>query len=367
MSAKKQCRNYLIWSVVLLMLLITSILAYNSIYSENFVTMYNQNLGVGSLKKIICKYGLRDCTMDRNCIVNDIVWCASNAEGCEDNSKQFCEQEEAVEQHECRNGAVFLCKNSDKDCYDYSPKFCEDERDKQKKDVTRTCRENGKEVSHFHCKEGDIDCKDNSPKYCKKPDKTKEPEKVKHVAQVTKKCKDGTSFNCWKNEPGCFDNSDMYCPGGDSWCSHVGGRGNPICRFDDFDSCVNAGGCVTDPADAHPGWYDISKAKNEYDRMQVVANGGENALTVYDECDYHNTDWNRNPRCKIKKGKYKGKVGVCIFDGVNVQECQPVGQRCDKAVPSYCNEEQELMLGQSREVNPMCVRNSNDEVYLQCV
>mgnify|MGYP001262518264 CR=1 FL=1 len=366
-NKQKICRTFLILSVVFLILLIGLIFVYNRFYSEEFTQNYRVNLGAGALKKINCRFGLRGCTITNSCRENDIRWCTTGTLGCEDNSAEYCEPENLIEQHVCRDGKQFFCKSNEEGCYDYSVKFCKENSDD--KDVTKSCMEDGKIVSHFHCKEKDPECRDNSKTYCKNSssDKPKKPKKAKYVAEVTKKCKDGTSFNCWENEPGCFSNSMMYCPGGDTWCSSVGGSGYPVCKFDDWNSCVKAGGCVTDPAEAHPGWYDITKSKNDYDRMQVVANGGENAMTIYDECNYHNTNWNRNPRCMIDKGPYKGEVGVCRYDGVNVQKCQPVGQNCENAVPSYCNKEQELMLGQSRKVNPMCIRNGIGDVYMDCV
>jgi hypothetical protein len=326
--------------------------------NRNVLSQYGLGVGAGSQKMITCSYGLKGCRQNDNCQSDSKIWCIGGTINCENDSVSFCEQRPIIITHTCDNGPNFQCEEGSEGCEDNSTKYCNTGRK-----VMKHCQDG----THFECEEGSEGCSHNSPKYCggtpvNKPITRSSP--GKQIPQKHYMCEDGSDFYCWDNEPNCYENSAEFCAGGDSWCESVGGRGNPICKFDNWDSCVENTGCVTDPKEAHPGWYDLMKSENWLDRARVELNHGG---AIVDECNQHNTDWFSNPRCRITSGKYEGEVGVCRYDGVNVKKCAPVGQRCSKAVPSYCKKEQELLLGHKRDVNPMCFKTMDGDVYLNCV
>ena len=184
-------------------------------------------------------------------------------------------------------------------------------------------------------------------------------------------CRDNTNFNCIENEVGCFPDSYMYCNNGQTWCNWKEGNSNYQfcpCSFDSWDDCVSKVGCATDPAEVHPGWYDINKSKNNFERSKYYINKGssDDAMKIVDECTFHNTDFFKNPRCKITQGKYQGKVGVCVMNNNNIEECQPIGQNCMDAIPNYCPKQvHNVMTGENGNVNASCFKKNN-KVMLKC-
>ena len=118
------------------------------------------------------------------------------------------------------------------------------------------------------------------------------------------------------------------------WCGELGGNmQNGECVFPSWDSCVKSLDCETDPATVHPGWYNADQSKNYNQVAQAMLNG---EMDIVDVCHPANTSWNSNPRCKIKNGEYSGKTGVCVYDGVNVNSCQAVGQGCKTKLDKFC-------------------------------
>jgi hypothetical protein len=121
---------------------------------------------------------------------------------------------------------------------------------------------------------------------------------------------------------------------GNNWCEELGGKlTNNECIFPSWYSCVKSLECESDPSVVHPGWYDADKSKNYDDVAQAMINGG---MDIVDVCVPANTSWNSNPRCKIKEGEYSGKTGICVYDGVNVNKCQPIGQGCKVTIDDFC-------------------------------
>tara|TARA_Y100000389_G_scaffold173189_1_gene182196 strand:- start:1322 stop:1990 length:669 start_codon:yes stop_codon:yes gene_type:complete len=119
-----------------------------------------------------------------------------------------------------------------------------------------------------------------------------------------------------------------------NWCNDLGGTmKNDECVFSSWDSCVKSLDCETDPSVVHPGWYNADESKNYEDVAQSMLNG---EMDIVDICAPANTSWNSNPRCKIKNGEYSGKTGVCVYDGVNVNSCNAVGQGCKAKIDEFC-------------------------------
>jgi len=116
-----------------------------------------------------------------------------------------------------------------------------------------------------------------------------------------------------------------------NWCGSKMVNGE--CVFPSWDSCVKSLNCETDPAIVHPGWYNADKSKNYDDVAQAMING---QMNIVDACSAANTSWNSNPRCKIKEGEFSGKTGICVYDGVAFNKCQPVGQGCKTPLDNLC-------------------------------
>ena len=121
---------------------------------------------------------------------------------------------------------------------------------------------------------------------------------------------------------------------GRNWCENLGGKlKEGQCVFPSWDDCVKGLQCKIDPSEVHLGWYNADKSKNYDDVAQAMING---EMEIVDVCHPVNTSWNSNPRCKIKNGVYKGKTGVCVYDGEQVQPCQAVGQGCTAKLDEFC-------------------------------
>lgn len=148
-----------------------------------------------------------------------------------------------------------------------------------------------------------------------------------------------TSTGSFKKEsllkPGTFSGSAPKTKvSQNDWCGEIGGKMiNGECVFPSWDSCVKSLNCETDPAIVHPGWYNADKSKNYGDVAQAMING---EMDIVDACSAANTSWNSNPRCKIKEGEFSGKTGICVYDGVAVNKCQPVGQGCKTSLDNFC-------------------------------
>jgi len=120
-------------------------------------------------------------------------------------------------------------------------------------------------------------------------------------------------------------------------CQTLGGKrggagGN--CVFQNMDDCVKSLNCETDPHVANPDWYDPDKAKNYREVAKALNNG---KMEIMDECTLKNTSKSSNPRCRIKVGENIGKVGVCLYEFGEVQECRPVGNDCKEKL-DFCPE-----------------------------
>ena len=118
-----------------------------------------------------------------------------------------------------------------------------------------------------------------------------------------------------------------------NWCG--GKMINGECVFPSWESCVKSLNCETAPAIVHPGWYNTDRSKNYDDVAQSMING---EMDIIDTCSAANTSWNSKPRCKIKEGEFSGKTGICVYDGVAVNKCQPVGQDCKTQLDNFCPE-----------------------------
>lgn len=315
------------------------------------------------------------------CSDGSTVTCETGADDCEDFSLKFCPED--INLHKCNNEKTFTCNDNDSKCYDNSPTYCDKDERNSDTDVDNTPSSNEDIVTHvcsdgteFTCKASEFGCENDSPIYCSQstnvtndPKTINEPTSTFIPKVASFKCKSGKEFKCYDGTAGCFPNSIVYCKGGDNWCEFKGGKtlNNGLCSFSDWNSCIEKGECVTDPAEVHPEWYDMTKVNSDYDRQKVIDNGAEDAMDIVEECTMMNTTVNKNPRCNIKHGKYKGKIGVCVYDGMDVQECQPVGQGCNAAIPNYCNAVLENpMTGEVENVNPICF-NHKGNVTLQCI
>jgi len=155
---------------------------------------------------------------------------------------------------------------------------------------------------------------------------------------------------------------------GRNWCENLGGKlKEGQCVFPSWDDCVKGLQCKTDPSEVHLDWYNADKSKNYDDVSEAMING---EMEIVDVCHPANTSWNSNPRCKIKNGLYKGKTGVCVYDGEQVQPCQAVGQGCtaklDEFCPGHCGDP---FSGNVVEQHLMCrkTRNKNGEQEVSAV
>tara|TARA_B100001094_G_C18161587_1_gene789681 strand:- start:525 stop:1685 length:1161 start_codon:yes stop_codon:yes gene_type:complete len=380
--------------IVILCIVILSIIWGIIIKAKNFLGKYTKFLlvlafvvmvviGIVWSNKSNYESTLSSAANERTILCSDgsTVTCETGADDCEDFSLKFCPED--INLHKCNNEKTFTCNDNDPTCYDNSPTYCDKDERNKNTPVDDSPSSDEDIVSHvcsdgtvFTCNSSEFGCENDSPIYCSQPTNINdEPEEIlKPTSQfipesTSYKCKTGKEFNCFNGTAGCFPNSIVYCKGGDNWCEFKGGKtlGNGMCSFSDWKTCIEKGECLTDPAEAHPEWYDMTKANSDYDREKVIANGAEDAMDVVDECLMSNTTANKNPRCNIKHGKYKGKIGVCVYDGMDVQECQPVGQGCNAAIPNYCNPVLENpMTGEVKNVNPMCFSN-NGKVTLQCI
>lgn len=146
---------------------------------------------------------------------------------------------------------------------------------------------------------------------------------------------------------------------GNNWCEDLGGRlTNNECVFSSWDSCVKSLDCESDPSVVHPDWYDADKSKNYDEVAQAMINGG---MDIVDVCVPANTSWNSNPRCKIKQGAYAGKTGICVYDGVNVNKCQPIGQGCKVMIDNFCpGLYGDPFSGKIKEQHLMCRQTKNE-------
>jgi hypothetical protein len=155
---------------------------------------------------------------------------------------------------------------------------------------------------------------------------------------------------------------------GRNWCENLGGKFKEgQCIFPSWDDCVKGLQCKTDPSEVHLGWYNADKSKNYDDVAQAMING---EMEIVDVCHPANTSWNSNPRCKIKNGTYKGKTGVCVYDGEQVQDCQAVGQGCMAKLDEFCpGHYGDPFSGNIVEQHLMCrkTRNKNGEQEVSAV
>jgi hypothetical protein len=155
---------------------------------------------------------------------------------------------------------------------------------------------------------------------------------------------------------------------GRNWCENLGGKlKEGQCVFPSWDDCVKGLQCKTDPSEVHLDWYNADKSKNYDDVAQAMING---EMEIVDVCHPVNTSWNSNPRCKIKNGVYKGKTGVCVYDGEQVQPCQAVGQGCTAKLDEFCpGHYGDPFSGNVVEQHLMCrkTRNKNGEQEVSAV
>merc|ERR1712086_587257 len=135
---------------------------------------------------------------------------------------------------------------------------------------------------------------------------------------------------------------------GSVWChKHNGsmipdGFGNSACGWPTFDSCDQNIQCDVDPRDAVPGQYGKWPSSVQ-DIIQSLANAEGRIVS---ECTRNNTgpasvleqQVYKQPRCTIKSGPFKNQIGICIWDGQEVEGCLPFGQHCVAALPGTGNE-----------------------------
>jgi len=329
---------------------------------------------------------ITDLSENRTILCSDgsTAVCGVDSEECEDFSLKYCAKD--INSYRCNNNKTYRCNANEPTCYDNSPTYCSKTDRLAINDYDNIPTENNVSPITITCADGTVhecdpksfDCIDDSPLYCSQTDiigdgeivDTPPPPKTNIPEATSYNCKEtGEEYPCFNNSIGCFPNSKVYCnKGGDKWCEYMGGTTLPNgeCSFPDWDTCNSLLGCITDPAEAHPGWYDISLSSNDFERQQVVNNGGEAAMEIVDECNMNNTTANKNPRCNIKHGKFKGKIGVCVYDGMNIQECQPYGQQCNNSIPQYCSPTvTNKLTGKEVNVNPMCYEKDG-VVTMQC-
>ena len=279
--------------IVILCIVILSIIWGIIIKAKNFLGKYTKFLlvlafvvmvviGIVWSNKSNYESTLSSAANERTILCSDgsTVTCETGADDCEDFSLKFCPED--INLHKCNNEKTFTCNDNDPTCYDNSPTYCDKDERNKNTPVDDSPSSDEDIVSHvcsdgtvFTCNSSEFGCENDSPIYCSQPTNINdEPEEiVKPTSQfipesTSYKCKTGKEFNCFNGTAGCFPNSIVYCKGGDNWCEFKGGKtlGNGMCSFSDWKTCIEKGECLTDPAEAHPEWYDMTKANSDYDR-----------------------------------------------------------------------------------------------------